>query len=69
MFRIRNARARAEDKEFANWLRRTAQNLQRGELPPESWEQRQSPFENSEVQRRIAALIASIAEKPREKRG
>jgi hypothetical protein len=69
MFRIRNARARTEDEEFAQWLRHTARNLQRGELPPESWEPRQSPLEDPAVQRRIASLIASIAEKPREKRG
>jgi len=32
-------------------------------LPPESWERRHSPFEDSAAQRRIAALIAKIAER------
>lgn len=69
MFRLKNARARTEDEKFADWLRRTADELKRNDLPPESWEQRGSPFEDSAAQRRIAALIASIAEKPKDNRG
>lgn len=57
-----------EEEEFANWLRHTAKQLKRGDLPPESWE-RHSPFDDSSVRRRIARLIASIAEKPKDKRG
>jgi hypothetical protein len=57
-----------EDRDFAEWLRRTARRLKDGELPPEPWELHQSPFEDSAAQRRIAKLIASIAEKTKYKR-
>ena len=67
MFRLKNARARTEDEKFADWLRKTAGELKRNELPTESWEQRHSPLEDSAAQRRIAALIASIAARPRER--
>jgi hypothetical protein len=65
---IKSAVESTEDEEFANWLRHTAKQLKLGDLPPESWE-RHSPFDDSSVRRRIARLIASIAEKPTEKRG
>jgi hypothetical protein len=54
---------RREDPDFAKWLRRTVRKLKNGDLPPESWEQRHSPLEDSAAQRRIARLIASIAER------
>ena len=57
-----------EEQEFANWLRQTARNLQQGDLPPETWELRQSPFEDSAAQRRIASLISRIAVRPKYKR-
>lgn len=53
--------------ELADWLKRTMRKLRNGDLPPESWEQRYSPLDDSAAQRRIAALIAEIAERPREK--
>ena len=59
---------RPEDRDFAEWLRRTVRRLKDGELPPEPWELRQSPFEDSAAQRRIAKLIAGIAEKTKYKR-
>ena len=57
-----------EDRDFAEWLRRTARRLKDGELPPETWELRHSPFQDSAAQRRIAKLIAGIAEKTKYKR-
>jgi hypothetical protein len=62
------AGGRPDDRDFAEWLRRTARRLKDGELPPEPWELHQSPFEDSAAQRRIAKLIASIAEKTKYKR-
>lgn len=62
------AGGRPEDRDFAEWLRRTARQLKDGELPPEPWELNQSPFEDSAAQRRIAKLIANIAEKSKYKR-
>lgn len=59
--------ARSDARQFANWLRQTVQQLKDGDLPPETWEH-QSPFEESGAQRRIAKLIANIAEKPKYKR-
>jgi hypothetical protein len=44
-------------------LRRTARDLRRGGLPPENWELRHSPFEDSAAQRRIASLISRIADR------
>jgi hypothetical protein len=58
----KNARAQ-EDRDFAEWLRGTVRKLKQGELPPKSWEQRHSPFDDSAAQRRIAKLIAEIAER------
>lgn len=62
-----------EDRDFATWLRQTIRKLKDGDakqndLPPESWERHYSPFEESAAQRRIAALIAEIAERPRDKK-
>jgi hypothetical protein len=54
---------RADAHDFAKYLRRTARDLKRGDLPPESWERRHSPFEDSAAQRRIASLISRIAAK------
>jgi hypothetical protein len=56
-----------ETQDFATYLRRTSRNLKRGDFPPESWELRHSPFEDSAAQRRIAMLIAEIAERPHER--
>jgi hypothetical protein len=53
----------SEERDFKDWLRRTAEKLKRGELPPERWDARHSPLEESAVQRRIAALISRIAAK------
>jgi hypothetical protein len=56
----------AEEREFSEWLRRTAERLKRGDVPPENWERR-NPLEDRAVQRRIGSLISRIAVK--EKRG
>jgi hypothetical protein len=58
-----NSASKTEEHDFRNWLRRTAEKLNRGELPPESGDARHSPLEDSHAQRRIAALIARIAAK------
>ena len=58
-----NSASQTEERDFKDWLRRTAEKLKRGELPPESWDERHSPLEESAVQRRIAALISRIAAK------
>jgi hypothetical protein len=50
-------------RDFAAYLRRTARDLKHGDLPPEPWQFRHSPFEDSAAQRRIATLISRIAEK------
>ena len=50
-----NSASQTEERDFKDWLRRTAEKLKRGELPPESWDERHSPLEESAVQRRDAA--------------
>ena len=54
---------RSDARDFAEYLRCTARDLKRGDLPPEPWQLRHSPFEDSAAQRRIATLISRIAEK------
>ncbi|HEX5779691.1 MAG TPA: hypothetical protein VFY21_12700 [Xanthobacteraceae bacterium] len=58
-----NSVRKTEEPDFKDWLRQTAEKLKRGELPPEAWDERHSPLEESAVQRRIAALISRIAAK------
>ena len=57
-----NSASQTEERDFKDWLRRTAEKLKRGELPRESWEERH-PLDESAAQRRIAALISRIAAK------
>lgn len=59
----KNTAFRSDEGEFTNWLRHTADQLKHGELPPESWDLRHSPLEDSAAQRRIATLISRIAER------
>jgi hypothetical protein len=54
---------RTDARDLAAYLRRTARDLRRGGLPPENWELRHSPFEDSAAQRRIASLISRIADR------
>ena len=58
-----NSAPKTEEGDFKDWLRRTAEKLKRGDLPPENWDARHSPLEDSAGQRRIAALISRIAAK------
>lgn len=62
-----NPGSRTEERDFRNWLHRTVRKLKRGELPPESREQRH-PLDDSAVQRRIARLIGDIAAKDERRR-
>jgi hypothetical protein len=57
-----NSGIETEERDFREWLRRTAEKLKHGEVPPESWETR-NPLEDSAAQRRIASLISRIAAK------
>jgi hypothetical protein len=54
---------RSDTQDFAAYLRLTARDLKRGDLPPEPWQFQHSPFEDSAAQRRIATLISRIAAK------
>jgi hypothetical protein len=54
---------RPDTREFEAYLRLTARDLKSGDLPPEPWQLRHSPFEDSVAQRRIATLISRIAAK------
>ena len=60
---VKEDNKRSDAQDFAAYLRLTARDLKRGDLPPEPWQLRHSPFEDSAAQRRIATLISRIAEK------
>lgn len=66
--RLHERRRRDRDRDFQRYLRRTIGRLKRRETIEGEDAPARRPFEDRDVQKRIAALIGRIAEEPRRDR-